>query len=309
LKQRVRDLVNLGWGRRKIAKELGCTEYKVRAIMRSLVIDKIRKEDTDTFEGKLRIGKVVSRKDRKKLAAVISDIHIPFHDRDALAVCLEYLKDIRPNQIILNGDIIDFYSVSRFQKDPMRIDTLQSEIDETRALLNLLRRNHPTAEMTFIRGNHEERLEKFLIDRASALTSLRCLSMDDLFGLSENKITFVDTGIKVGNIEVTHGEFARSLPGSSARGHFDRTHSSVLIGHIHRLNVTRFRNQWGTHTLAENGCLCDLQPEYARVMTNWQQGFSVIEYSTRTGDFLVHQHAITKGEMVVGDKTYRSESK
>jgi predicted phosphodiesterase len=306
-KQKVRDLANLGWGRRKIAKELGCTEYRVRAILRSLVIDKIRKDPTDTFDGKLRLNKVSTKREKKKFAAVLSDIHIPYHDKSALAVAIKYIEDLQPDQIVLNGDIVDFYSVSKYQKDPMRIDTLQSEIDETRAFLGLLRKQHPNAEITFIRGNHEERLEKFLIDRASALTSLRCLSLDDLFGLSEFNIKFVDTGIAIGKLDITHGEVARTLPGSSVRAHFERTHRSTLIGHVHRLNINRMRDAYGTHLLIENGCLCMLQPEYARMMTNWQQGFNVIEYSPKSGDFLVHQHCIVNGELAVDDEIYRAD--
>jgi metallophosphoesterase superfamily enzyme len=307
MKQKVRDLVQLGFGRRRIAKELGCTEYRVRAIMRSLVIDNLRKEETNTFAGNLRLKKVSTRKDKKKTAAVLSDIHIPYQDQRALSVCLEYLRDLRPDQIILNGDIVDFYTVSKFQKDAMRIDTLQSEIDEARALLNLLRKDHPQAEIVYLRGNHEERLEKFLIDRASALTSLRCLSLDDLLGLSDNNVRFVDTMYSIGKLDITHGEVARTLPGSSSRAHFDRTHRSTIIGHVHRLNEVRIRDAHGVHILLENGCLCGLQPEYARMMTNWQQGFTVIEYSTRTGDFLAKQHGIVDGELVVGDKVYRAE--
>jgi predicted phosphodiesterase len=307
MKQKVRDFLNAGWSRRKIAAELGCTEYRVRAIKRSLVIDKLRKDETDTFEGRLRLSKVFSKKERTKITAVMNDIHIPYHDQRALAIALEYLRDIEPDTIILNGDIVDFYSVSRFQKDPMRIDTLQSELDETRAFLTLLRREHPRATIIYTKGNHEDRLERFLIDRASALMSLRCLSLDDLLGLSENKVKFVDTSVQVGKLEVTHGTLARNIPGSSVRGHFERTHASVLIGHVHRLNVQQFRNLYGTHTLIENGCLCGLQPEYAARMTNWQQGFSVIEHSPKTGDFEVHMRSIVDGAMSVGDRVYRTD--
>jgi len=307
MKQRVRDLINMGWGRRKIAKELGCTEYKVRAIMRSLVLDNLRKDETNTFDGRLRIAKVFSKKEKTKLAAVMNDIHIPYHDRKALAICLEYLREIKPHQIVLNGDIVDFYSVSKYMKDPMRIETLQSELDEARAFLTMVRREHPRAEIFFTMGNHEIRLEKFLIDRASALVSLRCLSLDDLLGLSDNRIKFRETDVHIGKMRVTHGVMARQIPGSSVRGHYSRTGTSILIGHVHRFNMQQYRDHHGTHTLIENGCLCGMDPSYADQFTNWQQGFSVIEYSPKTGDFEVHMHGIVNGEMIVGDRIYRAE--
>lgn len=304
LKQQVRDLVSLGYGRRKIASELGISEYKVRSILRSIVLDKIRKEDDNDFDGRLRINKTKTRKDKKKVDVVLSDIHIPYHDRDALAIALEYTEDIQPDTIVLNGDIIDFYAVSKYMKDPLRIDTLQSEIDETRALLNRIRETHPSAAIHYLMGNHEERLEKFLIDKASALTSLRCLSIDDLFGLSKNKIQFSDTSIMLGNLEVTHGKYARKTPGGSVKGHFEKSASSVLIGHVHRLNTNRYTNGWGVHTTIENGCLCLVSPEYSRV-NDWQQGFSVVRHSERTGDFIIEQHNIIKGRLITQDKIYQ----
>jgi len=308
LKQRVRDLVSAGFGRRKIAAELGITEYKVRAIIHSIVTDKLREQPTNDFSGRLRVNRTRSNKEKKKVAVVLSDIHIPYHDRDALSIALAYTKDIAPDTIVLNGDIVDFYAVSRFQKDPMRIDTLQSEIDETRALLTLLRDDHPKADIIYVMGNHEIRLEKFLIERASALTSLRCLSLDDLFGFSSNDIQFSDTSTMLGNLEVTHGEYARKNPGSSVRGHFDKSASSVLIGHVHKLNTSRYTNNWGVHTIIENGCLCGLSPEYSR-KNNWQQGFSVVYYSPKNGEFIVKQHNIVSGVMITEDKVYQCHGK
>lgn len=307
MKQKVRDLLNLGWGRRKIAKELGCTEYKVRAITRSLVLDKIKNVETDTFDGKLRLSKVTSRREKTRFATVVNDIHIPYHDQRALAIWLDYIKEINPTKIILNGDIVDFYAVSRYVKDPLRLDTLQSELDETSAFLTLLRQQHPKAEIHYLMGNHERRLEKFLVERATPLVSLRCLSLDDQLGLSRNNINFSEEDVHVGKLRITHGVVARHLPGSSVRAHYDRTHTSTLIGHVHRMNMQQYRDYHGTHTLIENGCLCGLQPSYAEQFTNWQQGFSVIEYSPKTGDFEVHMHSIVDGQMKVGDKVYRSE--
>jgi predicted phosphodiesterase len=308
LKQKVRDLVSLGYGRRKIAQTLGVSEYKVRAILRSIVVDKIRKEDTNDFDGRLRISRIKSGKDKKKVAVVLSDIHIPYHDRDALAIALEFTEDIKPDKIILAGDIIDFYAVSKYMKDPLRIDTLQSEIDETRAFLNVLRDKHLGASITIIPGNHEVRLEKFLIDKASALTSLRCLSIDDLFGLSQNGIVFSDASVMLGKLEVTHGEYARKTPGGSVKGHFEKSASSVLVGHVHRLNTNRYTNGWGVHTVVENGCLCMTSPEYSRV-NDWQQGFSVVRYNEKTGDFIVEQHNIVGGKLITSDRVYQCPEK
>jgi hypothetical protein len=47
------------------------------------------------------------------------------------------------------------------------------------------------------------------------------------------------------------------------------------VGHSHRLGVYYQTNVRGVHASYENGCLCDLKPEYVNY-PNWQQGFSVV---------------------------------
>lgn len=304
MEELVKDLAQQGLGRRRIAKDLGISEYRVRAILRSVVVKKLRNEDPYTSQGTFRLAKSKSSHNRTDITAVMNDIHIPYHDQRAMAVCLSNLRDERPDTIVLNGDIMDFYTVSKYMKDPMRIDTLQEELDECRAFIKLLREEHPNAKIIYTKGNHEERLEKFLIEKAGSLVSLRCLAIDDLLGLSEFDVHFTDTFYMAGKLMITHGDLARSVPGSSARGHFQRTHSSVLIGHVHRLNVQHYTNIHGVHTLIENGCLCGMEPDYSRHMNNWQQGFSIVEHSQKSGNFEVHLRQIENGVLHVGKKMY-----
>ena len=65
---------------------------------------------------------------------VLSDIHIPYHDIEALTTALEYGKTLNPNAILLNGDTIDMYQASRFIKD-RRLRDLAGEIEMTRDFL------------------------------------------------------------------------------------------------------------------------------------------------------------------------------
>lgn len=52
-----------------------------------------------------------------KKVLVLSDIHIPYHDVDAINAALEYGKQQGIDTIYLNGDIADFYMISQHQKD------------------------------------------------------------------------------------------------------------------------------------------------------------------------------------------------
>ena len=60
---------------------------------------------------------------------VLSDIHIPFHDEVTLRRVFDCVVDAQPSNIVLLGDILDCYSISRFCKRPDRVRNLQDEIN------------------------------------------------------------------------------------------------------------------------------------------------------------------------------------
>ncbi len=51
---------------------------------------------------------------------LLSDIHVPYHNIQALTLALKYGLENEVNTILLNGDVIDFYAISRFEKDPRK---------------------------------------------------------------------------------------------------------------------------------------------------------------------------------------------
>ncbi|GIV53119.1 MAG: hypothetical protein KatS3mg038_3640 [Candidatus Kapaibacterium sp.] len=62
--------------------------------------------------------------------------------------------------IIINGDLLDFAAVSRYDKTT-DVATLRDEIDVGKDVLALIRRRLPNARITYRLGNHEERLEYY----------------------------------------------------------------------------------------------------------------------------------------------------
>ena len=48
------------------------------------------------------------------------DVHVPFHDKTALRVALDYGLATGCDHVLLGGDFMDFYAVSRWDKDPQR---------------------------------------------------------------------------------------------------------------------------------------------------------------------------------------------
>jgi 3',5'-cyclic AMP phosphodiesterase CpdA len=110
--------------------------------------------------------------------AIIGDLHVPFHDEQALGSALSYIRELKPDRLVLNGDIPDFYAISRFSRDPSRRDKLQDEIDETNDILDTIDSVlKPGCEKHWVVGNHEDRLRRFLWDNPE-IASLRDLSLE-----------------------------------------------------------------------------------------------------------------------------------
>jgi predicted phosphodiesterase len=84
---------------------------------------------------------------------LISDLHIPYHDIEAITIALEYGVEHKVNTIFINGDLIDNHKVSRFESDPNK-RSVKQEFDATKHFLRALRQIFPSAEIYWLKGNH-----------------------------------------------------------------------------------------------------------------------------------------------------------
>ena len=99
---------------------------------------------------------------------VLSDIHVPYHSNEAIKTAFLYGIKNKVNTILLNGDILDFYKLSRFTTDPLKID-FANEILLGRQFFMSLRKTFPKCSIYYKIGNHEERLEAYLKMKAPEL--------------------------------------------------------------------------------------------------------------------------------------------
>jgi len=207
----------------------------------------------------------------------IGDIHVPFHDHVAVKLLVEFLKWFQPQRIYLIGDVVDFYPLSRFDRDPARIGTLQIELDECVDLFTEIRDICPHAEMFFREGNHEKRLTRYLWQH-DEIESLRCLDIKELLNLEELHIEHIEYNGHLDHYRsflVEHGDLCRKHSGYTARAMMEKRQLSGICGHTHRLGAHYQTDHAGQKVWYENGCLCRLDPEYIVGKPNWQQGFTI----------------------------------
>src|SRR3990170_2385614 len=127
-------------------------------------------------------------------AVVVSDLHIPFHDEQSVNAVLAFLKEFKPSIIFLNGDVIDHYSLSAYDRHPFTKVTLQSEMRDGRKFIEKIVKL--AKKVVYVCGNHEYRFTRYLIRIAPELYGLEGLNLSDQLHLGEMGVELVDTGHK-----------------------------------------------------------------------------------------------------------------
>lgn len=222
------------------------------------------------------------------------DSHFPFQDEPSLAIAQAIVEDERPNFIVHKGDGLDARTLSRFDKDPNRKETLQDEIDLFRAHLAAMRLASPDSRFIYLEGNHEDRLRRTLwnLEGPSAvlgqLTAFqKAMTWPALLGLDELGVEFIPYGEQskreiLPKFITKHGSVVRSKSGATASAEQAKYNKSGSSGHTHRLGVVWHRDSNGAHVWAETGCTCKLDPEYC-VDPDWQNGAVFWTFDKQTG--------------------------
>ena len=98
------------------------------------------------------------------LYGVLGDIHGPWEDKRAVALALDIFEDVGVTHIVLNGDIVDFYNINAHgPKDPDVQLNLEDEFFWGQEFLSNLVKRFKNTEIIFIMGNHEYRLDRFVM--------------------------------------------------------------------------------------------------------------------------------------------------
>lgn len=235
----------------------------------------------------------------------IGDIHVPYQDVNAIRIVLDFAKWFKPSHIFIVGDLIDFYSLSHFLKDPKRINSLQDDLDEAQSVLHDLRVVAPRAKITFFEGNHETRLIKYVWSKAAEISCLRNMRLEELLDLERFNIDFVGAleEYRYHDFVIEHGDIVRKFSGYTAKGMMEKRGCSGLSGHTHRLGSNFLTNMGGDYVWFENGCLCERKPEYIK-SPNWQLGYSVGYFKKNDQRFTVEQVCIADRKAVYAGKEF-----
>jgi len=230
---------------------------------------------------------------------VLSDIHLPYHNIDALTEAIRFLKVNKVDAVLLNGDTIDCHMLSRFMKDPKKrdfkyeLDTLKNFFDVLHKVLN--------CKIYFKIGNHEARYEHFLYQKASEIAGIEEFEFANIIKARENGVQMIESNryMKMNDLNGIHGhEYIGgiSAPVNVARGLYLRGKTSAFQGHNHSTSEHTETDMNGKITTTWSiGCLSELHPSYMP-LNKWNHGFAMVELDKNKTDYFFHNKRIYKGK-------------
>lgn len=237
---------------------------------------------------------------------IVPDVHRPYHDKQAWKLVMNVAKALKPQGIIVLGDFGDMYSVSSFSKDPKRALKLDWEVKDCNAGLDELDALGAKWKI-YIAGNHEQRLQRYLQDKAPALYPF--IKIEQIMRLNERGWKFVPykSDIKVGRVYFTHDV---SYAGRNAVFRtLDAYQHSVVIGHTHRMAYVVEGDATGRAIIScQFGWLGDVkQVDYMhrlKASKDWALGFGIGYLEPKTGLLFITPVPLVNYKCVVSGELY-----
>jgi predicted phosphodiesterase len=230
---------------------------------------------------------------------ILSDLHFPFQDNDAIVGALKYGKEKGVDSIYINGDMLDFYQLSFHEKDP-RKTSIKTELEMGREFFAMLRRDFPECAIYYIQGNHENRMERYLRVKAPELLDVEEFRLDVLLRMAEYGVVEVPYTSKCyfGKLLVEHGDKMRGSGGvNPARTLSLNFKRPTLCGHFHRTSSSNSVVYDDDNIMCwSTGCLCELEPSYMP-LNNHNHGAAIVEVDHLTGRFKVENFIIINGRV------------
>lgn len=250
-------------------------------------------------DSKLKTGLILPDPQFGFLKLVNKPGAIPLHDMVAIDALYQLAWAIQPDVFVWAGDILDLSEWSTyFVSRPEFQMTTQAALIVASWSIGLFVKEFPDAEHVVMIGNHDNRLEDYMIKHMRQVYEIRpadqleldpMISIDNLLGLSRMGVRYIgsypDGECWLNEyLKVKHGKIARNNPGQTAIKAVQGSTVNQVFGHIHRQEIasdriigkTEDRPIWA----ASPGCLCHIDGRVpgSTKDRNWQKGAAVVQY-------------------------------
>jgi hypothetical protein len=238
----------------------------------------------------------LSRKRQKgdRIRVAFGDLHGCKANGPAVSALLSDIKMLSPDEIILGGDMTDcggFLAQHHTMGYVAETDyTWEEDIAATNAFLDALQEAAPGAVLLYMEGNHENRVERWIITEtlrhpqdARYLRSI--LGPHNMLRLKERGIRFYARNEQHGNCRqpgfIQRGKcfFVHEISSgrNAASTALNRVGGNVVFFHTHTSDsAIGFRPGVGNIGAWNPGCLCELRPMWQHTRPNdWTHGYAV----------------------------------
>jgi len=271
----------------------------------------------------LRSGKPRRRTKDDIVRVTFGDVHGCKMDAEAVSALLGDIKILDPDEIVIGGDLTDCGGfLAQHHTLGYVAETEYTWEEDNKAanqFLDKLQAAAPKASIDELEGNHENRVERWIITQtlrnqkdASALCKI--LGPEAMLRLKERGIRFYARNETHGNCRqpgfLRKGKCFFVHEVSSARNAalaaINLVAGNVVFFHTHRHDaVVGFRPGVGDVGAWNPGCLCQKRPMWQHTKPNdWTHGYGV-QLIARSGNFLHINVPIVDGQSLLIPLTKR----
>lgn len=229
-----------------------------------------------------------------------SHIHLP-----ALTAMLQDIEHIEVREVVLGGDHIEcggFLTMSHTLGYVAQMDEVGygEDVNYTNDFLDKIQSTCPKADIYYLEGNHEQRVERWCVDAAighkgNAEFLMRALAPRHVLNLEKRGIKYIQMSkkycgldfpgiLKLGQVYCMHGFSAAK---HAAAETLRRIGGCVYYAHTHRADYEIANLVHGGVISAHNsGCMCQLMPLWNHTRpNNWSHGYNLTIVNESSGTF------------------------
>lgn len=246
----------------------------------------------------------MAKKTRDHLTLILSDQHIPFMDPRADELTVAVARKLKPDRVVMLGDLFDFWKLGRFRQNPLqRLANLGN--DRKQAVDYLRKWRELTKELIFVEGNHEDRMQGWRsnhpeLDDFEEIGNRLYFKIDEI-GIdrfikytpetwTEEPLPEDELWLVKDRLYTCHGHRTSINAGKVCIDYLKQYACSGITAHNHKVGSASQRFKREACFWWENGCLSYKNPDWQK-MANWIQGFTTVNVNGK--EYGVDQARIT----------------
>jgi predicted phosphodiesterase len=219
---------------------------------------------------------------------VLSDIHVPYHDKNYVSIATKLIKILKPDHVCQLGDALDFSGISSYLQNPKDESRIFNEIETYNKILDEWQGAMKKGS-TFhqLEGNHSQRAQRYVAKNCREIHEI-VREIPDLLKIKERSKSGVKfiwhplnnwKSCKLGNVFLHHGTYYDK---NLAVSNLDRYGVNFIQGHAHRFSYASNGDVWSVSL--GHGSLAD-KTNHIPGPCIWQQAMGVVTIINGKGHF------------------------